>query len=364
MELDAAVAVGDRAEDRRAARRAARRHAGAHRQAVRGDAHARGRLGHARRGRALRVHDHARLRGAAPARPAGRSSAVRAGARLAAGAAGRRVRDPDLGQVLAVDDRPLRVRGRQSDPARAVPAARLGAAASQQLLLPHAVHLSRHRLPVWAAFQMRIRANSRPAPSRAICPRICEHRFRRASPRYRAERSARAAQPAAARALRYAEPVREAAAAAAAPARAFATASGASSTSRRRAAGRGCRRSTGCSTASPCTPSAIRCSSRRCRRWSRGSGRTRRRASATAARTRPRGTRRSACAPCSRRRRAWSRGRRCRRRCARPTTGCATRRCRPSCPDTRPSGAPPSSAAGASPTACTAGRSATAPPRR
>ena len=123
----------------------ARGHARAHHQAVRGHAHARGRLGHARRGRALRLHDGARLRGAAPARPAAGASAVRAGARLAAVAAGRRVRDPDVGQVLAVDDRALRVRGRQSDPARAVPAARLGAAAPEQLLLPHALHLSRHR---------------------------------------------------------------------------------------------------------------------------------------------------------------------------------------------------------------------------
>ena len=48
-----------------------------HRQAVRGDAHARGRLGHARRGRALRLHDHARLRGAAPARPARRARCAR-----------------------------------------------------------------------------------------------------------------------------------------------------------------------------------------------------------------------------------------------------------------------------------------------
>ena len=249
--------------------------------------------------------------------------------------------------------------GAQSDPARAVPFARLGAAASEQLLLPYAIHLSRYRVPVWASFQTRTRADSRRAPSRAVwranmarsISRQHRHDIAPSDLHVRPSLPLRAIYDALVQYEKH--PVRALREQGAAR-----IASRASSTSRRRAAGRGCRRSTGCSIVWRSSPSAIRSSSRRCAameswKWEDEAEGIRYCGAHSTSWDTAFGMRAMLEAP------AHVRGAldADRGAAARRTAGCATRRCRRSCPRaTPPSGASRCAAAGASPTARIAGR--------
>src|SRR5206468_4841724 len=70
----------------------------------------------------------------------------KAGTGVDADTAGRRFGDSDLGQVLALSHRPVRIRGNESRTARAVSASPLAALPSRPAVLPHALHLLGNRV--------------------------------------------------------------------------------------------------------------------------------------------------------------------------------------------------------------------------
>ena len=235
--------------------------------------------------------------------------------------------DPDLGQVLAGAARPLRLRGREPVPARALPAAGVAARPPEPLLLPHALHLPGHRLPLRAALPRRPRAHHR---------RRCGASSTR-SPTS-ASTSPRTAHDIAATDLL--RPRRRSLAAGLRRAR-CSTSARRSPALRRRALDHCFERILYEQRAEPLPghlagqrpaqlPGALcdrsrppRARARASTAWRRWRGRTRPRASATAARARTPGTRPSPCRPCCARRRSAPARRR--RPAPRPTRSCATR---------------------------------------
>ena len=244
---------------------------------LRGHAHARRRLGPAPRGRGhvfvtTLVYVALRLLGV----PADDPLTAEARA-LAPRAAGRRPRDPDLGQALARDARPLRLRGINPVPARALPPARLAAGP------PARYYCHTRYIYLGIAYLYGRRFRPRSARSRTSCAAsstsaLRAHRLRRASPR-RLARPISSARPAWLRAgsptllarLRDGSRPRRCGGARSS------AASSASSTSSGRAGTRRSRRSTACSTASRSarTTRRIPSSSRASPGWRPGAGRTR-----------------------------------------------------------------------------------------
>ena len=138
-------ASSGRAVDRRDARRDG--------PPLRGDSHARRRLGAAPRGAGLRLLHGARLRGAAPARPAGRTTADAAARAWLHAQPGGVLAIPTWGKFWLALSASTTTAGINPCPARAVPPARAGAGPPRSLLLPHALHLSRHELPLRRRFR-------------------------------------------------------------------------------------------------------------------------------------------------------------------------------------------------------------------